>query len=92
MINTYIVQINKRYDKGNIKHKQCRLIEYNSLNDIHESIINDKRDVYSDEYLFGNLCPIRPNILAQEINENELLYVMELWDKSIMINQFIKLT
>lgn len=88
----YIVQISKTYDEGNVKHKQCRLLEYNSLNDIHESIINDKREVYSDSYLFGNFCPIHPNILAKEINENELLYVIELFNKNIMINQFIKLT
>lgn len=87
----YIVQIKRVYEDKELKSKECRLLEYESLSKIHNSIVNDEREVYRDEYLTGNLCPIIPNIIGMEINEHELFYVMELWDKSIMINQFIKL-
>lgn len=87
----YIVQIKKTYDGNKLKSKACRLLEYNSLENIHNSIINNKREVYSDDYLIGNLCPICPDILGQGINENELFYIIKLWNGDIMINQFIKI-
>lgn len=86
----YIVQIKKTYD-NKLKSKECRLLEYDSLENIHNSIINNKREVYSDDYLIGNLCPICPDILVQEINENELFYIIKLWNGDIMINQFVKI-
>lgn len=85
-----IVQIKKIFHNGELINKECRLIEYESLNGIDYLITNDKREVYRDKYLTGYLSPIRPNILAKEINDNELLYVIQLFNKDIMLNRFIK--
>lgn len=86
-----VIQIIKVFHKGQLKRKECRLVNYESLKKIDDLITNDKREVYHDKYLSGNLSPIRPDILAKEINDDELFYVIRLFNNDIMLNRFISI-
>lgn len=86
-----IIQIIKMYNEEKEIDKLCRLVICEDLKSIHESIINDRREIYQDNYLIGNLRHIPPASIFVDIKDNELLYIMNLWNGNVMINKFIEL-
>lgn len=87
----HIIQIIKMYDKEKEIDKLYRLVACKGLKSIHESIMNDKREIYQDNDLIGNLHHIPPASIYANIKDDELSYIMKLWNGNIMINKFIEL-
>ena len=75
----------------NCKNKECRLIVYNSLEEIVSHIERDTREWYSDKYLSGILCPIFSEIMFEDIQEDEVTFIIRLWNGEFMLNRFIKI-
>lgn len=97
----YIVQIQHTIDDldvnlnriqfGEIKRKECRLIEYDSLDEIIYHIENDTREHYIDNYLDGCLCPMCPDIITKDVREHEVNFIFKLFNGKYMWTRFIEI-